>query len=473
MQENYQTVAWDAEEKPLSVSDAIKLINAAAKTIPAFTVVGEVSGFRGPNSRSGHCYFQIKDETAAMEVIVWKSLYQASGVQLADGLKIQMTGTFDIYPASGKLSFKAKSLSIAGEGLLRQQVAALAKKLENEGLMDPAKKRHIPAFCTRVAVVTSLSGSVIEDVRRTLLRRNPLVSLLCAGCSVQGTTAAATIMRALDIAATAQPDCILLVRGGGSYEDLMCFNDEALARAVAACPVPVVTGIGHEPDVTICDMVADRRTSTPTAAAESVAPAISEIVVAVNNRQERLGRVMGTLVRQHKTELETASSRTRLALQNRLAVEKSRLEALAQRRCLTDPTAILDDYTSALLQTEQRLVDSLPRFVERYKTQAQTLSHRLHICGSKMLRPYVMRIDKNAASLEALSPFAVLSRGYAIVRNAGGHVIKKTSDVTPGDVVNITLRDGSLQTQVTSAEQADKADKTASAEKIDRSASKR
>lgn len=455
MQDTYQTVAWDTEEKPLSVSDAIKLINAAAKTIPAFTVVGEVSGFRGPNSRSGHCYFQIKDEAAAMEVIVWKSLYQASGVQLADGLKIQMTGTFDIYPASGKLSFKAKSLSIAGEGLLRQQVAALAKKLENEGLMDPAKKRHIPAFCTRVAVVTSLSGSVIEDVRRTLLRRNPLVELLCAGCSVQGTTAAATIIRALAIAAAAQPDCILLVRGGGSYEDLMCFNDEALARAVAACPVPVVTGIGHEPDVTICDMVADRRTSTPTAAAESVAPAISEIVVAVNNRQERLGRVMDTLVRQHKTELETSSSRARLALQNRLAVEKSRLEALSQRRCLTDPTAILDDYTSALLQTEQRLVDSLPRFVERYKTQAQTLGHRLHICGSKMLHPYVMRVDKNAASLEALSPFAVLSRGYAIVRNAGGHVIKQTSDVTPGDVVNITLRDGLVQAQVEHVEKTE------------------
>uniref|UniRef100_UPI00280B029D exodeoxyribonuclease VII large subunit n=1 Tax=Atopobium minutum TaxID=1381 RepID=UPI00280B029D len=201
-------------EPTLSVSEAIHNAKMAVGSIPVCTVVGEVSGFRGPNSRSGHCYFQIKDASATMDVIVWRGIYAAAGFDLEDGLKIQMTGSFDVYEASGKLSFKAKTLTVAGEGLLRQQVAALAKKLEAEGLMDSARKRKIPLFCTRVAVVTSLSGSVIEDVRRTLSRRNSLVELLCAGCAVQGATAAQTIIHALEVAAAAQPDCILLVRGG-------------------------------------------------------------------------------------------------------------------------------------------------------------------------------------------------------------------------------------------------------------------
>ena len=173
------------------------------------------------------------------------------------------------------MGFQISRFEPVGEGLLRQQVAALAEKLRREGLMDDARKRPIPAFCTRVAVVTSLSGAVIDDVKRTLRRRNPLVELICVGSKVQGEGAEAELIDALGRAARIAPavDCILLVRGGGSFEDLMTFNDEALARAVAVSPVPVVTGIGHEPDTSICDMVSDRRCSTPTAAAESVAPA--------------------------------------------------------------------------------------------------------------------------------------------------------------------------------------------------------
>ena len=268
-----------AEDKvTLSVSDAVSLAKQRVASTPTLVVTGEVTGFRGPNARSGHCYFQVKDDQSAMDVIVWKGTYQHAGIDLRDGMELELSGRFDVYQRTGRLSFVARSVSVAGEGLLRQRVAELALRLEREGLMDPARKRPIPRFCTRVAVVTSLSGSVIDDVKRTLSRRNPLVEIDEVGCKVQGEGAPATIIRALAVAAAARPEAILLVRGGGSFEDLMTFNDEALARAVAACPVPVVTGIGHEPDTSICDMVADRRASTPTAAAESVAPAIDEVV---------------------------------------------------------------------------------------------------------------------------------------------------------------------------------------------------
>lgn len=266
-----------AESKPLSVSSAVGLAKNTVKGLPPLSVVGEVSGFRGPNARSGHCYFSVKDEGSAMDVIVWRGIYEAAGFELRDGLEVTLNGSFDVYERSGRLSFVARKLSMAGEGLLRQKVAELARRLEAEGLMDPARKRRVPAFCERVCVVTSLSGAVIDDVKRTLARRNPLVVIDVVGCAVQGDHAPRTIVDALGRAAADAPDAVLLVRGGGSFEDLMAFNDESVARAVAACPVPVVTGIGHEPDNSIADMVADRRCSTPTAAAESVAPDFATI----------------------------------------------------------------------------------------------------------------------------------------------------------------------------------------------------
>ncbi|MFR8956774.1 MAG: exodeoxyribonuclease VII large subunit, partial [Collinsella intestinalis] len=228
----------ESDSDALSVSQAAELAAGALHGVPKITVLGEVTGFRGPNARSGHCYFQIKDESAALECIVWKGTYDKRAFDLRDGLQVLFTGTFDLYKPTGKMSFKASSFTLAGEGLLRQQVAQLAEKLRREGLMEPERKRRIPVFCTRVAVVTSLSGAVINDVKRTLRRRNPMVEVVCVGAKVQGEGAPAELVEGLRRAAAIAPapDCILLVRGGGSFEDLMTFNDEGLARAVAACP---------------------------------------------------------------------------------------------------------------------------------------------------------------------------------------------------------------------------------------------
>ena len=437
------------EEAPLSVSDAVALAKGAVSAWPTLVVNGEVSGFRGPNARSGHCYFEVKDDGASMSVIVWRGTAAKMGFQLRDGLSVQLTGKFDVYKASGKLSFVASRVEAAGEGLLRQQVAELARALEREGLMDPARKRHVPVFCSRVCVVTSLSGSVIDDVKRTLARRNPLVEIDVVGCSVQGAGAPETIVRALRTAAAARPDAILLVRGGGSFEDLMCFNDEGVARAIATCSVPVVTGIGHEPDTTISDMVADRRASTPTAAAESVAPAIDEVERQMLQRQVRLGRAMSAALSVRSQRAESLARLLMGSMEADLSRRRLTLDALGGRRCLVDPLAPLHDRQSDLMQTEQRLHDAIPRALARDREAVSRSAARLVEVAPRLLRPAESTLARLAASLDALSPLSVLARGYSIARDARGHVLKDASGVRAGDEVRVLLGEGSFDATVT------------------------
>ena len=437
----------------LSVSEAVGLAKGNVSAWPSLSVTGEVSGFRGPNARSGHCYFEVKDDGASMSVIAWRGVYAHAGFELKDGLQIQLTGKFDIYKASGRLSFVASSMSVAGEGVLRQQVAELARKLEREGLMDPSRKRRIPAFCTRICVCTSLSGSVIEDVKRTLARRNPLVLIDVVGCSVQGAGAPATIVRALQVAAASCPDAVLLVRGGGSFEDLMCFNDESVARAVAECPVPVVTGIGHEPDTSIADMVADRRCSTPTAAAESVAPAIDDVERQMIQRQVRLGNSMRSMLEREFAGVESAGKLAASAMTARLKREGAFLDAIGSRPCLTDPAAGIHARQSELEQTSERLHGALPRLLRHSRETLDRDSQRLAGIAPRLLRVPDSEVSRLAATLDALSPLKVLGRGYSIARDEDGHVLKDASSLSVGDSLSVQLGQGRIDAKVTSVDQ--------------------
>ncbi len=439
-------------DAPLSVSAAIGAAKASVNAIPTMLVAGEVSGFRGPNARSGHCYFQVKDDSASMDAIVWRNTYAHAGVQLRDGMSVVLKGHFDVYVGTGRLSFIAQSLQLAGEGLLRQQVAELARRLKAEGLMDDALKRPIPRFCMRVAVCTSLSGSVIEDVKRTLRRRNPLVEIDVVGCAVQGPGAPQTIIRALEIAAAARPEAILLVRGGGSFEDLMTFNDESLARAVASCPVPVITGIGHEPDTSICDMVSDRRSSTPTAAAESVAPAIDDVVNVIEMRRQRMGAALLKVAGENNMRLDGLAGRASKSMEGRISNERALLDALARRRCLENPMGFVEERTVALMQAEQRLMDAMPRVLDASQRETDGLAHRMRMAGEGMLQPHEAAMGRMAAALDALSPLKVLSRGYAIARDDQGHVLSDAAQVDVGQNVSVLLKDGSLSAQVTAIE---------------------
>ena len=432
----------------ISVSQALADAKVALAGLSTLVVAGEVTGFRGPNARSGHCYFQVKDDASTMDVIVWRGTYAKCGIELRDGLSLVLTGSFDVYAGNGRMSFIARKYEVSGEGLLRQQVAELARKLQAEGLMDDARKRPIPRFCTRVAVVTSLSGSVIDDVRRTLARRNPLVELCVVGCAVQGPGAPATIMRALDVAATSGADAILLVRGGGSFEDLMTFNDEALARHVAACPLPVITGIGHEPDTSICDMVSDRRASTPTAAAESVAPALDEIVQSIEGRRQRLVLSFGQLMERNVVTTEALAERAGRAMASDLAHRRQAVEALATRRCLTSPEALVEDRMAAVELSAERLHDAMPRLLERRCDALAGNASRMRAAGTRLLDRHEAGLARAAASLEALSPLKVLGRGYAIVRDAAGHVVSEATALSPGDEIEAMLKAGSVRAHV-------------------------
>lgn len=420
--------AFRAQDQALSVSQAVALVNRSLKEIGTLCIIGEVSGFKGPNWRSGHCYFEIKDEEATLAATIWSSSYKNLGFELEDGQQLVMHGVFDVYKGSGKMSFIIRHAEIAGEGQLRQQVAQLAKKLAAEGLMDPARKRTVPKFCEHIVVCTSYSGSVLHDVEQTLARRNPLVAIDTVECAVQGAEAPASIVRALAIAAKAQPDAILLVRGGGSFEDLMCFNDEQVARAIAACPVPVVTGIGHEPDTSIADMVGDLRASTPTAAAEMIAPSISEIEDILNDRASRL---------EH-------------AVQGLLAAASHALQALASRPCLASPRAFLDERRRDLSHVEERLFSAPLRLIDQHASRVRFLSMRLDARAQRICQAPAALVDRLAASLSALSPLSVLERGYAIVRTEGGRVVSSYGQVGTGDALAIQLSDGSIQTTVTS-----------------------
>lgn len=351
------------EETAYSVTQAMNAAKRGLEQI-RLTVVGEVSEF---NDKPGYkaAYFTIRDDKCAMPCLMWRDRYRASGVTLRAGMLVQLTGNFSCYPAKGRMQFSVNRLALAGEGNLRLKVAQIARKLEAEGLMDPVRKRRTPALPQRIAVVTSPRGKAVHDVIRTLRRRYPLGELMVFGVPVEGKDAPRYLEEGLAAASSAvpAPDVILLVRGGGSYEDLMPFNDEGLARAVAACPIPVVTGIGHEPDNSLCDMVSDRRCSTPTAAAEAVAPSVEELQHKVDNATQALGAALTGCIRGAEQELSR----------------------LSDRQLWYDAHYLTGPYSQALDIAGERLARAIPDALKRDAVSLAALRQRLRSAGPSML----------------------------------------------------------------------------------------
>lgn len=425
----------------LSVTEAVMRAKASLETL-VLTVEGEVSQFKDSPAYKG-VYFPLADGSSVIDCMIWRNRYRECGIELRPGMRIRVNGRFTVYPAKGRMQFEVYRIEPAGEGDLRARVAQLARRLQAEGLMDPSRKLAVPPFCHRVVVITSPHGKVKDDVARTLRRRNPVVELQYCSVNVEGATAAAQMVDALRVAAAAAPDAILLVRGGGSYEALMPFNDEGLARAIAACPVPVVTGIGHEPDTTIADMVADLRRSTPTAAAEAVAPAASDLL----------------------SEIDSGFARMCVAMRRRLADASQRLEASASRPVLSSPRAALIGpramqldmasdrltaaipnalaHASAALRTSTARIAALgPGVVARRTAELDIRASRLRSCSSRMLEVPRRQLGVYAASLDALSPLAVIARGYAMALDEQGHVVSSARSVHAGDSLSVRVADG-------------------------------
>ena len=436
--------------RALTVSEAMACAKSALEE-RVLTVEGEVSEF---NDKPGYkaAYFTVADASCPMACMMWRTSYLKSGVGLRVGTRVRVTGRFTVYAPKGRMQFQVLRLAPAGEGDLRQRVDRLARRLEAEGLMDPAYKRPIPAFCTRVAVVTSPRGKAVHDVIRTLRRRNPLVELLVCGVAVEGASAPAEIEQGLLTAAAARPDAILLVRGGGSYEDLMPFNDEGVARAVAACPVPVVTGIGHEPDTTICDMVADLRRSTPTAAAESVAPAREELLAELDAQATRLASALRGELDRHRRALDALAARPVLARPVTALLEaRARDLDLAQDRLVRAIPDALASRRSGLQDAATRLAREAARLTRVSRAELTQRARRLSAAGEGLLSGPRRTLAVQAGRLDALSPLAVIARGYALATDKAGHVVSSVDAVVPGERVDVRVADGSLACRVEAA----------------------
>ena len=412
------------ESQALTVSAAMALAKGALEGI-VITIIGEVSEV---SIKPGYkaAYFTVKDSSAALPCMMWNNRYKQAGFDLAVGQLVELTGRFTLYAAKGRMNFDVFTVSLSGEGRLRMQVAAIAKKLASEGLTNPERKRPIPKFPERIGLVTSPRSAVVHDVLRTMRRRFPVAEVVLAGVPVEGVNAAAGIIEGLRCVVSAGVEVVLVVRGGGSFEDLMPFNDEALARAIAACPVPVVTGIGHEVDTSIADMVSDMRASTPTAAAEAVSPA-----------RENL-------------EAYFASRGAALYNSNRMALDRMRaqIDRVSSRPMFEDPMLLFSAEAQALDNASGRLERALPLRLERTRNRLDMARVALIQKGSALLAPFDRLVGVSAARLEDLSPLSILGRGYAIARDEEGSLVKSVHQVKSGDALSVAVSDGNIECRV-------------------------
>ena len=441
------------EKEALSVSAAITIAKSLLQQ-HAFRITGEVSEL---SDKPGYkaVYFTIKDNDATLSCLMWKNRYAQAGVPLRIGAKVVVTGKFTIFAPKGRMNFEVSSLSLAGDGDLRAQVAALAEKLRQEGLMDTARKRPLVIYPQRIGLVTSPRGAAVHDVLRTLRRRFPAAKIFLAGVPVEGKQASLNMIEALHTVVAAGAEEVLVVRGGGSFEDLMPFNDEALARAIAQCPVPVITGIGHEPDTSIADMVADYRASTPTAAAEAVSPHQRDVALLLDEDARRMKSVMMARLNRSGEYLNQIAARP--VFRDPLSLFATDFQMLDVLQMSLDRS--LGRYLPVQIQNLNQLSHALNQaelaLLHRYRDSLVSLQTVLEKVGTKSLEPRVSEVALMAARLHDLSPLKTLARGWSIAHNEDGVVVQSITQVKPGDRLSVRVKDGLIDTNVISTDTAD------------------
>jgi len=364
-------------------------------------VEGEIS--RPSFPRSGHCYLTLKDEGATLTAVLWRSTLQRLRFQPEEGLAVRARGQLTVYPPTGRYQMIVRALEPLGAGPLQVRFEQLRRRLEADGLFDPDHKQPLPAFPTRVALVTSPTGAAVRDLIHVAHRRWPALELVVIPVRVQGEGAAEEITAAIRTADGLGFDAIIAGRGGGSLEDLWAFNEEVVARAIFDATTPVVSAVGHEVDVSIADLVADVRAATPSVAAELVTPDRREIEVVLEGRSRRLV----------------------LALSRTVAEARRRIDSLREMRVLRDPLAPVREREVELDAVTERLGDALFEGLGARRSQADLLAGRL----------------------EALSPLKVLARGYSVTRK-GNQVVRAATDVNPGDRIRTTLDEGEISSRV-------------------------
>lgn len=388
---------------------------------PLLWVCGEISNL--VQAASGHVYFSLKDAQAQVRCAMFRSRTQLLPWKLENGQQVEVQALVTLYEARGEFQLNVEGLRRAGIGKLYELFLKLREKLAAEGLFDPARKRPLPRFPRKVGIITSPKAAALRDVIAAFRRRAPHVELILYPTLVQGTEAPAAICAALDAAASRKEcDLLLVVRGGGSIEDLWAFNDEAVARKIAVSPVPTIAGVGHETDTTIADYVADLRAATPTAAAELASAGWFEAAA----------------------ELDALDDALAQAMDRQLAIRMQALDRLALR--LVHPAQRLAATGQRLEQLTHRLRQAMERQLERRRPD--TFAPRLQQALERQLARRRDRIARCAGALAALSPLATLERGYSIVRDADGHIVRTAAQIKTGDRVGLQFAAGAATATV-------------------------
>lgn len=455
MADDWQGLPFDAEHdeprptrRPLSVSEiSARLKTAVESAFTGLLVEGEISNCR--RWSSGHLYFTLKDDYAQLRAVMFRSTVRTLRFAPEDGMHVVARGRLGVYEVKGEYQLVCDALEPQGRGALQAAFEQLKRRLQAEGLFDVGRKRPLPVLPRRIGVVTSLDGAAIRDILRVITVRHPSARVVVRPARVQGEGAARELARALSaLARVPDVEVIIIGRGGGSIEDLWAFNDETLARAIAASPVPVIAAIGHESDVTIADLVADRRAATPSNAAEIVVERADHFSARIDRAGRSLHRIMAAT--------RDAAARTAERLDLRLGrwpvsvvmrqrdLEESRLRLLhAAGRHVDRRRDRFDTLRRRLERRDLRRVAA--ELGARVEASAQRLTHAMHAGGLAR----TARLGAAAGRLDALSPLGVLGRGYALCWDASRtRIIRAAGAVQPGDQVRITLADGELGCRV-------------------------
>ncbi|MBR3695401.1 MAG: exodeoxyribonuclease VII large subunit [Akkermansia sp.] len=438
---------------PLSVTELVSRLKSAVEYgVGEQCVVGEVGSCK--MAGSGHTYFTVKDASAQLQCVFYRYQAMYCRVRLREGMLVELTGKPTVWEGRGSLQFVVSSVREAGLGSLQQQFEALKRKLEAEGLFSPARKKPIPRFPKSVGLITSASGAVIQDMRHRLESRAPWMQAYLYPVQVQGRGAELGIARAIEQWNQAerfslpQVDYLIIARGGGSLEDLWCFNEESLARAIAASKLPVVSAVGHETDFTIADFVADLRAPTPTAAIELTTPDSAEL-------NTRLQQTEAYLRRACTRALEHARLRLRLAEQGPLRQPLNTLAPFAQRLDVFEEELrrTCREHHSAASSRLQVLAARVspralyPRFQATHHALDAALS-RMHNAVARKMESAHAALRVKEAELRAVSPQNALNRGFALVRKPDGTLARNAAELPPGTPLHITLSQGAVDAEV-------------------------
>jgi len=438
-----------SERVVCTVSELAMRIKAQLEDqFPAVWVEGEISNLRTPSS--GHAYFTLKDDGAQLRCVLFRGRGRRVAFQPEDGMQVLAFGGLDVYLARGEYQLVVELLEPKGLGALQLAFEQLKRRLEAEGLFEAARKRPLPPFPRTIGIVTSPTGAAIRDMLHIIDRRFADLRILITPVRVQGEEAPGEIVRALrDLQEIPELDVVIVGRGGGSIEDLWAFNDERVARAIAACRVPVISAVGHETDFTIADFVADLRAPTPSGAAELVVREKLAVARALVDLYEGLKQAMA----------------------GRLARERARVDSVARRRVLTDAARALrelyrrvDDLTArltrgvhagrrqaahrvSLARNALRSLNPVAR-IANGTTLLSQLRGRLASAAGHRAKASRHRFDAAVGRLDSLSPLAVLGRGYSLTRLASGAIVRSAAQTRPGDAVEILLHQGVLDARV-------------------------